>query len=200
MKELLIIFAKNPRMGKVKTRLATSIGNEKALRIYEILLRHTLRITQNYTGEKAVYYSDFIPANDDWKKNGYHQFLQHGNDLGEKMAQAFRSAFIRGYDKVILIGSDCYEITEKEIELAFEKLSDFNMVIGPATDGGYYLIGLTQPVPQVFQNKNWGTETVLEGTLKDAEALSVSVHQLQVLSDIDDLNDLLKYDDLFSLI
>ncbi|MBI3133617.1 MAG: TIGR04282 family arsenosugar biosynthesis glycosyltransferase [Bacteroidetes bacterium] len=198
-KELLILFIRNPRLGKVKTRLAASIGNEKALRIYQLLLDHTLKITQKSDADKVVYYADFIPANDAWQKAGFKQAIQTGSDLGERMSNAFRSAFIRGYERVVLIGSDCYELTEKEIQEAFEQLVQKQVVIGPATDGGYYLAGLSEHVPALFQNKAWSTPSVFKDTLGDIEKLALTFHLLTELPDIDELNDLLKYDDLFAL-
>jgi rSAM/selenodomain-associated transferase 1 len=198
-KALLIVFTKNPKLGKVKTRLAASVGDEKALRIYQFLLDHTFQITRHLEFDKVVYYSDFMPANDVWKKYDFKQFLQTGSDLGEKMSNAFRSAFIRGYEKVVLIGSDCYELEEKEILEAFEKLETKQVVVGPATDGGYYLIGADAYYPALFENKQWSTASVFNDTFQNIADLNLTSHYLQELSDIDDLKDLMKHEDLFAM-
>lgn len=199
-KKLLIVFAKNPRLGKVKTRLAASVGNEKALRIYHLLLDHTARITADIEVDKVVHYSDFIPASDLWLKLNFKQHLQRGNDLGERMATAFRSSFIRGYEQVVLIGSDCYELDQQILEQAFKQLDTNDVVLGPAKDGGYYLIGMNEFYGSLFDNIQWSTSSVLSETKKILEQNTLSYSLLPELSDIDDLNDLMRYDDLFVLI
>lgn len=199
-KELLIVFVKNPRLGKVKTRLAESIGDQKALKIYQILLDHTLLVTQNLFMDKTVYYSDFIPANDSWKKAGFSQQIQTGNDLGEKMSNAFRAAFIKGYDKVVLIGSDCYDLEESHLKSAFYQLEKKQVVLGPAVDGGYYLIGMTEHFSDLFKNKKWSSSTVFNDTFTDILNQNLTAYKLHELSDIDDLKDLIKYENLFNLL
>jgi uncharacterized protein len=198
-KALLIVFTKNPKLGKVKTRLAATIGDEKALRVYQFLLDHTFQITRHLDLDKAVYYSDFIPTNDVWKKYDFKQFLQTGADLGEKMSNAFRSSFIRGYEKVVLIGSDCYELDENYLRVAFNHLEKNQVVIGPAEDGGYYLIGMDAHHPSLFENKKWSTASVFNETFQNIADLNLTSHYLQELSDIDDLNDLMKHEDLFTM-
>ena len=140
-KKLLIIFVKNAVKGKVKTRLAATIGDEKALEIYQILVQHTFDITIALPVNKAVFYSDFLQE-DIWSPAFYENFVQSGTDLGERMYQAFQQGFATGYEQVCIIGSDCYELTEQIIQQAFEKLELTDVVIGPAEDGGYYLLGM----------------------------------------------------------
>src|SRR5690606_16244847 len=152
-KDLLMIFTRNPELGKVKTRLAKTTGNKAALEIYKFLLHHTFTITNRLNCDKIVYYSDTVNQNDIWNLN-YQKREQKGDDLGERMLNAF-SENLRNYDKVIIIGSDIYELKTEHIEQAFQKLNNHNVVIGPAKDGGYYLLGLKSLKPEIFKNKNW---------------------------------------------
>jgi uncharacterized protein len=184
-KNALIIFARNPVLGKVKTRIASTAGEEAALSIYQQLLRHTHDVVMDVAADKFVFYSDHIRLNDLWDHESFHKFLQSGDTLGEKMNLAFERSFNKGYEKICTIGSDCYELTKEIIEEAFDKLSDNNMVVGPATDGGYYLLGMQQLYPAVFALSNWSTHTVLGETLEIIHSLQLSYSLLPVLSDID---------------
>ena len=187
---LLIIFTRNPELGKVKTRLAKSIGNQKALDIYKLLLQKTKEVTQNATCDKVVYYSEKITENGIWNSN-FSKELQIGNDLGDKMKNAFENAFKNGYKKAIVIGSDLYDLEPHHIAEAFEKLNSNDAVIGPAQDGGYYLLGLKKNHESIFQNKEWGTSSVRKDTLKDLE--KDSVHLLEELNDVDVVEDIINH-------
>jgi rSAM/selenodomain-associated transferase 1 len=198
MKELLIIFAKNPEYGKVKTRLAATIGNEQALFIYQKLIEHTIAITKKISADKIVYYSDSIVEKDTWENNIYQKKLQSGTDLGERMKNAFKSSFTAGYQKVIIIGTDCFELNEEFISIAFEKMNDDDVVLGPAKDGGYYLLGMKKFYPSFFENIEWSSEKVLKQTLTTAMRLNLSVFLLPQLSDIDREPDLKDYSALFT--
>ncbi len=164
-KNLLLIFTRNPELGKCKTRLAAAVGDQAALDIYNFLLNHTVQITKNLTTDKIVYYSEEIWKNDIWDINTFDKKLQKGLDLGERMSNAFKNGFEKGYQKIIIIGSDMYDLSQEDIENAFLKLSDNDYVIGPAEDGGYYLLGMTKWNENLFENKEWGTQTVLNDTL-----------------------------------
>lgn len=166
-KKALIIFTRNPELGKVKTRLAKSVGDESALEIYKFLLKHTVAITKNLNVDKYVFYSENIHREDIWDPEIFRKKLQTGTDLGEKMQNAFSELFEMGYEKVLIVGSDIFELGQSDIENAFEVLQTTETVIGPATDGGYYLLGMKELNATIFQNKNWGTATVLEETLAD---------------------------------
>ena len=166
-KKALIIFTRNPELGKVKTRLAKSVGDESALEIYKFLLKHTVAITKNLNVDKYVFYSENIHREDIWDPEIFRKKLQTGADLGEKMQNAFSELFEMGYEKVLIVGSDIFELGQSDIENAFEVLQTTETVIGPATDGGYYLLGMKELNATIFQNKNWGTCTVLEETLAD---------------------------------
>ena len=187
-KSILIIFTRNPVLGKVKTRLAKTVGNQTALDIYLFLLQKTKEVTQNLFYDKIVFYSEEILENDLWDTANYKKDLQVGKDLGAKMNHAFETYFGNKYDKVVLIGSDLYDLEVSHIEEAFEKLEKKDVVIGPATDGGYYLIGLKKLYPEIFQNKNWGTSSVRKDTLKNLE--KVDVHLLPMLNDVDVIEDI----------
>ncbi|MDB5263841.1 MAG: glycosyltransferase [Adhaeribacter sp.] len=189
-KELLIIFIKNPVLGKAKTRLAATLGSEKALAIYHQLIIKTREITQNLPLSLALYYSDFIPDADDWDNPVYRKQVQSGADLGARMQQAFRDEFERGYNRICIIGSDCFELTSEIIINAFVKLEAQEVVLGPAQDGGYYLLGMQKLWPFLFNGKSWSTELVLKQTLADIQQQGLSVALLPLLTDIDEEKDL----------
>ena len=198
----LIIFIKNPQLGKVKTRLAATMGNEKALEIYHILMAHTQMITHKLNAEKYLYYSDFVDKNDIWENEVYHKAVQHeGQDLGLKMASAFRDSLIENHQKVLVIGSDCLELTDEIINNAYSELSDNEVVIGPAFDGGYYLIGFNfntigercgEVLRQIFIDKQWSHGDVCNEAIKTCEDLKLKYTKLQTLTDVDEEKDFLK--------
>jgi len=187
-KKLLIIFTRNPELGKVKTRLSKSLGDIVALDIYQFLLDKTKEATQNISADKVVYYSEKIAENDLWNSSLYKKEVQFGDDLGAKMEYAFQTAFENNYEKVLLIGSDLYDLEPSHINEAFEKLKNKDVVIGPALDGGYYLVGLKKNYPEIFKNKRWGTSSVRKDTLKNLE--KVDVHLLPILNDVDVVEDI----------
>lgn len=186
---LLMIFVKNLIPGMVKTRLAADIGIDRALDIYMELVNHTNKITRKIDVDKTVYYSEYVEVEDVWDTGDYEVSVQKGNSLGEKMSTAFDEAF-DSYNKVVIIGSDCYDLSKKEIEAAFVQLEENDVVVGPATDGGYYLLGMKEFLPQLFENKEYSTENVLNELLEEAEGLELSVYKLPTLSDIDTFEDL----------
>ena len=188
--ELLMIFVRNPIIGTVKTRLASKIGNKLALKVYNELTRHTASICEKIKTKKKIYYSKEIIYNDLWSDLVFQKQLQCEGDLGQRMKTAFDEAFDEGYKKVIIIGSDVYSLSELMIQQAFHELNYHDVVIGPALDGGYYLLGLKMNYPQIFNNKNWGTKSVLKETLDDIK--SKSIFFLNPQNDIDDYDDLLK--------
>ncbi len=166
-KNLLLIFTRNPELGKGKRRLAAKVGDQTALDIYNFLLDHTVKITSKLYAEKIVYYSDEIWEKDIWDNTVYDKKLQQGEDLGIRMLNAFQDGFSRGYEKIIVIGSDMYDLDQADLEDAFRALSQNDFVVGPAEDGGYYLLGMKNLKPELFTNKDWGSNTVLTDTLTD---------------------------------
>jgi len=193
MKEkLLIIFYRNPELGKVKTRLAAAVGDEKALAIYLKLATHTREVALASDFDRLVYYSHHVDTEDNWQENSFHKKLQVGNDLGIRMYNAFENAFRDGYAHVCIIGTDCLELTSEILSAAFEQLKAHDVVIGPARDGGYYLLGMKQLHKDLFANKEWSTNTVAKRTIVDFQNLNLTYSKLATLSDIDREEDLPK--------
>jgi rSAM/selenodomain-associated transferase 1 len=189
MKEAVIVFIKNRQHGKVKTRLAATVGNDAALIIYKMLLKRTCEVVDKLPGDKYIFYSDSIEESDIFSNINCTKNVQQGIDLGERMLHAFSFLFRDAYDKVMIIGSDCPELSAQIIEEAFEKLNKNDVVIGPATDGGYYLLGLKNLNESFFKNIRWSTSLVLEQTLDVCLKQELSYFLLPVLSDIDEEKD-----------
>lgn len=187
-KNLLLVFTRNPELGKVKTRLAKTVGNATALKIYIFLLERTRDIAVKVAADKAVYYSVKIRENDIWDASIFQKHQQVGEDLGIRMLHAFKNGFKAGYEKVMIIGSDLYDLTAETIENAFSVLEKNEVVIGPAEDGGYYLLGMNSLEEKVFKNKDWGTETVRKDTLEDLKDKKVFL--LGQLNDVDVFEDI----------
>jgi len=186
-KNLIIVFAKNNILGTVKTRLAATIGDQMALEVYNELLRITENSTKEIPNtEVHIYFSNSINL-EIWPKS--KKFLQKGADLGERMQQAFTASFDQGYQKVIGIGSDLPDISKEIIVEAFKRLTQNDAVFGPSMDGGYYLLGMTQMIPEIFENKPWSTEELLDLTLNELLQKKTSTSLLQTLNDIDTISD-----------
>lgn len=198
MKRELLVFAKNPVAGKVKTRLARDTGAEDALKIYLHLLDHTARVCRKIPVRVSVYLSESIKSDLPWPEDEFDYYLQSGSHLGERMENAFREAFERGSREVIIIGSDLYDLSAEILEEGFQKLQEHDAVIGPAKDGGYYLMGLKQIPTGVFSNKKWGGDTILKSTLENLKGYDVAL--LRELNDIDVMEDLKAYPELMKLI
>ncbi|GAB3547369.1 TIGR04282 family arsenosugar biosynthesis glycosyltransferase [Spirosoma fluminis] len=185
--EHLIVFVKNPIAGQVKTRIARTVGNAKALDVYLHLLRYTQHVVRDFPGRCAVYYGDFINPDDGW--NDFDKYSQSGVDLGERMSQAFGEQFAAGAGKVVIMGSDCFDITPDHIRNAFAALDTVDVVIGPATDGGYYLLGMNQLQPFLFQDMPWSQPEL--GQLTELALLQhgLTYARLDELTDIDEWAD-----------
>lgn len=187
-KDLLLIFSRNPVLGKVKKRLAAKVGEKTALEIYKFLLLHTCKITQNLQVDKRIFYSERIEENDIWNASVFQKNLQSGADLGERMSNAFQQGFNDGYKRIIIIGSDLFDLDQEDLEKAFSALEEADYVIGPAIDGGYYLLGMKSVNTTIFEQKIWGTPTVLEKTLNDIKNERITL--LEERNDIDIYEDL----------
>ncbi len=185
MKKALIIFVRQPEKGKVKTRIAATLGEDKALAIYIELLKHTQNISTAATADKFVFYAGHIQEDDLWSKPGFTKRLQHDLDLGGRMKEAFSVLFEEGYSKIVIIGSDCFELSTEIIEKAFNILDEKEVVIGPASDGGYYLLGMKKLWPFIFENKQWSTENVFKQTSSDLKKENIPYVELITLADID---------------
>ncbi len=189
--EHLIIFVKNPIPGQVKTRIARTVGDEKAAAVYQELLNYTQELVQSFAGHRVVYYGDFLNPDDGW--NGYDKQIQTGADLGERMLNAFREQFSKGAQKAVIIGSDCFDIRPDHLERAFRTLDVANVVIGPATDGGYYLLGMSQFHPFLFQNMPWSQPDLRQRTERALLQHGLTVEQFDELTDIDEWADYERY-------
>lgn len=186
-KALIIVFVKNIKLGKVKTRLAKTIGKQAAFEVYSELVKVTELATQNIQIDKRIYFSEAI-ENTHWKNE--YKTVQEGINLGERMKNAFKKGFEDGYQHIVLIGSDLPDINVKHIEKGLLSLHNTEMVFGPAIDGGYYLIGLSKFNAFVFENKPWSQSHLLDETLKELQQKNVTYTLLEPLNDIDTFEDL----------
>jgi rSAM/selenodomain-associated transferase 1 len=190
----LLFFIKNPVKGKVKTRLASAIGDKMAAKLYRRFLLEMLFTLNKGTFLFYLCYSPESSLNDlkDWLGDHYLFMTQTGEDLGERMKNGFVEAISMNFKRVVLIGSDIPDLPLEFIEEAFTSLQEKDVVIGPSFDGGYYLIGFKNEtfLPRVFEGIHWSTESVFEKTLKVLEQEGLAVHTLQPLRDIDTVEDL----------
>ena len=186
----LIVFQKNLVLGKVKTRLAENLGDQKALDIYGHLVDATIKELWPLTGcDIFIYYSDFIEKLSRVVPLNFVGCQQKGNDLGDRMLHAFIDIFDEGYESALIIGTDCPYLKTHILIDAFESLRNHDVVLGPANDGGYYLLGMKKVFPELFCNIPWSTDTVLELSLNTIKAKKLSYELLPHLSDIDTLED-----------
>jgi uncharacterized protein len=190
--EHLIVFLRKPETGKVKTRLAASIGNAAALSVYMQLIRITLNAAADFSGEKRLFWTEDGTDPSLVGDGTFRHFVQQGNDLGERMAAAFALSFVQCAKKTVIIGSDCPTMSADVLRQAFDALDTHDAVVGPATDGGYYLLGMRQLHEDFFREKKWSTASVLTATLNDAKRLGLSVFSLEEMSDLDNVDDLLR--------
>ncbi|MBI3851180.1 MAG: TIGR04282 family arsenosugar biosynthesis glycosyltransferase [Verrucomicrobia bacterium] len=182
----LIIFIKAPRRGEVKTRLARDIGDEAACEAYCTLVDTLLnQLAELPEVELRVTPDDASAEIKPWLRSNWQLRPQGQGSLGERLQTAFTDSFNRGAERVVIIGSDCPFITADDIHDAWTALHDSEVVIGPACDGGYWLIGLRQLQPTLFDGIAWSTETVFRETLQRAEAARLRVQVLRELSDVD---------------
>lgn len=197
-KDHLIVFSKNPIEGEVKTRLAKSIGSSKALLIHNALAQKTARVITQVQVHKSLYYSKKRENHPAWENACQTIEVQKGKDLGERMFHALHDSFQKGFKKTILIGTDLWDLNPSDIQTAFEKLDNNDIVIGPALDGGYYLIGMNALQPKLFKGIMWGGDQVLKDTLKKCEGIKTAL--LHQKNDIDLWEDLMTIEALKKLI
>ena len=191
----LLLFAREPVLGRVKTRLAAGIGAEAALAVYRELLALTAAAVAA-AGVPATVWLAEAPASataemprPEWP--GLPWRVQPAADsLGARMAHAFDEALGAGAGRVVVIGTDCPGLSGELLTQAFEQLLTHDLVVGPAADGGYYLLGMNTLEPSLFENKAWSTASVLPDTLADAARLGLRVAQLPTLHDVDSVADL----------
>jgi uncharacterized protein len=191
-KAALIIFTRYPELGKAKTRLIPALGEQGATQLHRQMAEHTIQ--QARALPQVAIEVWYVGGNEKLMQNWlgtdlvYHQ--QPEGDLGDRLCAAFRSSFAQGYDAVIIVGTDCPALTTTVLAQGFVGLQDHDLTIGPAIDGGYYLIGLQQLVPELFQGVTWSTATVFKVTLQIADRLHLSLFLLPCLHDIDVPEDL----------
>jgi len=186
-KNLIIVFVKNIALGKVKTRLAKTIGNQGAFDVYSELVKVTQTAVQNTKTDKHIYFSETVESNT-WES--YFKTTQNGEDLGQRMKNAFIEGFNKGYERIVLIGSDLPDIDAIHLESGLKALQTNDVVFGPALDGGYYLVGLSKLNTAIFDNKPWSQPNLLDTTLQELDENNVSYTLLEPLNDIDTFEDL----------
>ncbi|MBW8016502.1 MAG: DUF2064 domain-containing protein [Planctomycetes bacterium] len=194
-KEKLILFTRYPVAGKTKTRLIPELGREDAARLQEIMTGYAVLNARCYGALSGVQieicYDGASKRNmHRWLGNGLEFIRQGDGDLGQRMNRAFDRAFQAGYECVVIMGCDCPQIDVKCLSEAFDALKENDVTIGPAMDGGYYLIGLSKPVEKLFADINWGSEFVFDQTLAVIESEKLKVTKLEKLSDVDCPEDL----------
>jgi len=187
------IFAKYWEPGKVKTRLAASIGNEAASDIYGALLHHLTNSLNSAADRRLIAYTPTEKAKEFSIFPHWQQTPQSDGSLGARMTNFFTEAFAAGASRVILIGSDCPDVSPKVVEEAFNALTHANVVLGPTFDGGYYLVGMAGQFHDIFSDITFSTESVLEETLSLAKRNGISCNCLDRLNDIDEIDDLKQY-------
>jgi rSAM/selenodomain-associated transferase 1 len=188
-KALLIVFVKNIVLGKVKTRLAKTIGNNGAFNVYKQLFNITQSQTINLDIDRHIYFSD-MTIKTAWPNDV--KFVQKGENIGIRMENAFKKGFELGYNHIILIGSDLPDISEKIIKQGFKNLRKTDFIFGPAEDGGYYLVGMKTLLSGVFHNKPWSKPNLMQTTHKFIINNNRSIDYLEKMNDIDTIDDLNK--------
>jgi rSAM/selenodomain-associated transferase 1 len=204
MKNLFGLLAKYPEPGKVKTRLARHIGGEGAARVYKIIAEHVFRDTspdRDAGFGRMIFYS---PPGDEGRFEswipGEGLLPQRGRDIGEIMENALQDLFDRGASKAVITGVDIPDLNRTIISDAFLKLENADVVIGPAEDGGYYLIGMKTEYPEIFQGISWSTGKVFDETVRIIERMGLSYSTVKMLSDVDRIGDITRYDNLFRVL
>lgn len=197
-KQILIIFTRVPVPGQVKTRLIPAIGAFGACRLYEYLVQRLVDQVQKLPVAIQVWYaSGPIPEQDIWYGIAAGRYVQfQDNDLGKRMYHALKQAFSDRATKVVLVGTDIPELTGAILDSAFSALNTVDVVIGPAKDGGYYLIGLNHMIPELFLEKEWSTDTVFSRSIADLEQMQKAYSLMPKLSDIDTVEDLQQFPEL----
>lgn len=187
----VLVFAKYPEAGRCKTRLAKAVGDEQALRIYRALLDHTLAVVRDTPFTKVLVADPPVHVADgaDWAPGMDAYRGQAAGDLGARLVQAFTESFAGCARKVIVIGCDCPQLSKDSLVSAFTALEDVDTVLGPTVDGGYYLLGLKESRPSLFQGIPWSTGQVFEKTLNILKFQSLSYISLDTFSDVDTLED-----------
>ena len=186
----LVIFVKNARRGNVKTRLASSLGKDKALSIYLALCERVRNVCLGFSGKCYVYYSEYIPPEPDvWEDDFFIKRKQYQvADLGLRMQAAFNE-LLPVHSSVRLIGTDIPHLSNDLLEESILLLKNTDVILGPSDDGGYYLIGMKKTNDFLFNNMTWSVDTVLSETIQRISRNNATYHLLKTLPDIDTADD-----------
>ncbi len=195
MKDRLVVLARYPEPGKVKTRLIPALGAEGAAALYRSMAEYTMQTARNLAekgkiSQQVCFCGGNQAAMRSWLGPGAGYFPQVQGDLGERMAAVFQEAFAGDAQRVVIVGTDCPGLSEKIIQQAFTALETAEIVLGPADDGGYYLVGLAVEEPRLFAGIYWGTDVVFEQTMAIVGQLGLSCFKLETLADVDRPEDL----------
>ena len=193
LENVLIIFVKYPQAGFVKTRLAKEIGKVKASLLYRLFVETILARTEDTGFTRVIFYS---PAHKrkqikDWLGPNLKLYPQEEEVLGDRLSYAFRFAFEKGAKRVIVIGTDSPTLDREVVLDAFERLKNVQCVLGPALDGGYYLLGLSSFYREIFKGIEWSSDKVFNQTLESLKKLKIKFSLLDEDFDIDNINDLM---------
>lgn len=191
----LIIFARYPSLGKVKTRLASTYGKEFALKFYSKCLTHLFKLLLQNKNDKITQYifcseKKELNSMKKFAGDGFIYCFQEGNNLGERLQNAFEKVFNNGASKAVIVGTDVPDTSNEIITQSFELLDSNDIVIGPSFDGGYYLLGMKKFLPDLFSRIDWSTKSVLEKTLVKIKTANLTFAKLEELYDIDEENSL----------
>ncbi len=190
----ILVFVRAPEPGRVKTRLAAGIGAEAALAVYRRLAEHAVREALA-AGPSAAVRVHFTPADAGeavraWLGEGPLYLPQAEGDLGARMRAAFAEAFAAGAERVVIVGSDLPDLSAGLLRRALELLDRHEAVVGPAADGGYWLLGMRRRLARVFEDVPWSTGAVLERTLERLREEGIAPALLETLADVDEPGDL----------
>ncbi|MBW2466354.1 MAG: TIGR04282 family arsenosugar biosynthesis glycosyltransferase [Deltaproteobacteria bacterium] len=193
--EQLIVFTRYPEPGRTKTRLATALGDRGAAEIQRVLTEHTAARIRDLRKARNLALTIYYAGGDEqkmkeWLGADFTYRPQVSGGLGERLIRACSDAFGKGYKRVVIIGSDCPDLEASHLKQAFEALYHKDLVLGPAADGGYYLIGMSREVKEVFTEIPWSTKGVMAATLNIAEKLGLTFETLTTLNDVDRPEDL----------
>jgi rSAM/selenodomain-associated transferase 1 len=194
-REVAMVFVRHPSPGRTKTRLAEAIGDDAAVRVYRRMAERVVAGVEALSRPGLLRWGWAAPAGEvdtvaRWLGPGLAYFGQPEGDLGARLREAFRAAFAAGAERVVVVGTDCVDAGTACLEAAFEALREADAVIGPAEDGGYYLLGLARPVPQVFEDIPWSTSRAGAETVRRLQEAGASVRLLGRLLDVDTVEDL----------
>ncbi|MCY4216787.1 MAG: TIGR04282 family arsenosugar biosynthesis glycosyltransferase [Flavobacteriaceae bacterium] len=197
MNRLIIVMARVPILGQVKTRLAKSIGDHAAFWIYKKLLNKTIKTIDSSYWKTAIFFDPKPNSIAPYQNISKYILTQKGTTLGERLINATTWGFDQGYQQVIVVGSDLWDINQDTLINGFHHLEDSDFVIGPTYDGGYYLIGMRFYLKSLFKNTSWSTDRVFEQTVN--KLIHHKTKILEKKNDIDSIDDLKKEKELYQL-